>query len=208
MFNNFGYVKTECPLLRQATTVAGRFIEGFLSSHVDERQREKFLIAIIELMRCRFMRHWYPDNPVRGQAYRCIRINSQNRKDSFIDTALTIAGLTYKDINLPIELTMWVDPDEVVCRYGENGSFQTMACFRTEETNDVERESNSTSTTPSPPRTPSPIPNVNAQPFQPSNVTTHPVVTNCKLTIPRPAARPTFRWISRQTMPPFHYMYL
>jgi len=60
--------------------------------------------------------HWFPTNPNRGQAYRCIRLNGNSCADPIISQAAFKVGLKYSELKLPVELTLWVDPQEVSCR--------------------------------------------------------------------------------------------
>ena len=73
-----------------------------------------------ELLFTRFENHWDTDNPTKGSAYRCIRINS--RLDPVIREAAKATGLSDISPYLPPELTMWIDPREVSYRFGEEGS--------------------------------------------------------------------------------------
>lgn len=58
-------------------------------------------------------------------------MNENTRKEPTIERAARDCGLKYKDLNLPVELTIWVDPEEVCCRFGEQkGSCCTVASFR------------------------------------------------------------------------------
>lgn len=58
-------------------------------------------------------------------------MNEITRKEPTIERAAQDCGLKYKDLNLPVELTIWVDPEEVCCRFGEQkGSCCTVATFR------------------------------------------------------------------------------
>jgi protein Tob/BTG len=71
----------------------------------------------------RYRDHWFPDRPSRGSAYRCVRI--ANRKlDRLLAGAGAEVGLSEPMLQrlLPAELTLWVDPDEVSYRIGEEGS--------------------------------------------------------------------------------------
>lgn len=118
-------------ILRQATEVAATFFGHFISSRVEELKRRQFVVCFQQLLTSRFERHWYPENPNRGQAYRCIRLNPSNNKEPLIETAVIVAGLTYNDIQLPLELTVWIDPDKVAYRFGENdGSHCTLISFK------------------------------------------------------------------------------
>lgn len=68
----------------------------------------------------RFKNHWDAANPNKGSAYRCIRIN--NKMDPVVEEAAKVTGLTDISKYLPAEFTMWVDPDDVSYRFGEEGS--------------------------------------------------------------------------------------
>ncbi len=47
---------------------------------------------------------------------RCIRVNRFNKEDAELLRACAESGVQYKDLGLPKELTLWVDPGEVCCR--------------------------------------------------------------------------------------------
>lgn len=69
-----------------------------------------------------------------GQGYRCIRVNGHSRRDATLESAANAAGVKYEDLSLPVELTLWVDPKEVCCRFGETkGSYCTLASFDDKE---------------------------------------------------------------------------
>ncbi|OTF75250.1 B-cell translocation protein-like protein [Euroglyphus maynei] len=70
----------------------------------------------MEILTQRFQNHWYPNNPSKGQGYRCIRINQNCRVDYSIEMACQHAGISYDALRLPVELTLWIDPSEVTCR--------------------------------------------------------------------------------------------
>lgn len=97
-------------------------------------QLECFKRHLVERLMERFKNHWFPDKPFKGQGYRCIRVNSHNRRDATLESAASAAGVKYEDLSLPIELTLWVDPNEVCCRFGESkGSYCTLASFDDKE---------------------------------------------------------------------------
>jgi protein Tob/BTG len=92
-----------CRILRQNDNIAKEKVDNFSDS----------LSAILV---DRFKNHWYKDRPSKGQGYRCIRINPAEPVDPVLEKATTDSGLQYSDLNLPLELTLWVDPEEVCCR--------------------------------------------------------------------------------------------
>lgn len=133
-------------IMRRATGEAANFLSGFISSRVEEPNRRNFIVCLEQLLASRFEHHWYPDHPIRGQAYRCIRLNPSS-KEAIIETAVIVSGMTYADFQLPLELTVWIDPDEVVCRFGENeGSHCTLISFEDQ----FKALNNSNTTTPTP----------------------------------------------------------
>lgn len=70
-----------------------------------------------------YQNHWFPEKPFKGSGYRCIRI-SNNKMDPLVSKAGASCGMTERQLLqiLPRELTMWVDPEEVSYRIGEEGS--------------------------------------------------------------------------------------
>lgn len=58
-------------------------------------------------------------------------MNSLSRSDSVLESACQSAGVSYDDLKMPLELTLWIDPEEVVARFGEHkGSFCLLAKFK------------------------------------------------------------------------------
>lgn len=97
-------------------------------------QLDCFKRHLVEVLTERFKNHWFPDKPFKGQGYRCIRVNGHNRRDATLESAANAAGVKYEDLDLPVELTLWVDPNEVCCRFGESkGSYCTLASFDDKE---------------------------------------------------------------------------
>jgi protein Tob/BTG len=84
---------------------------------------EAFRTVLCEVMYGRYKDHWFPDKPCKGSAYRCMRINDRNL-DPVILKAGVDSGLTATQLLqlLPNQLTVWVDPEEVAYRIGEDGS--------------------------------------------------------------------------------------
>uniref|UniRef100_A0A8D8PSW2 Protein BTG4 n=1 Tax=Cacopsylla melanoneura TaxID=428564 RepID=A0A8D8PSW2_9HEMI len=101
-------------------------------------QLEMFKTKLAELLNDRFANHWFPEAPNRGQGYRCIRLNKNVKKDQILEHAAKASGMSYEDMRLPVELTLWVDPHEVCCRFGESkGSYCTLASFNDKENQEI-----------------------------------------------------------------------
>lgn len=82
-----------------------------------DEQIQEFSRKLITVLQTRFRNHWFPERPTRGQAYRCIRINENCSLDTAIATACHDACIAYESLHLPVELTLWIDPNEVTCRF-------------------------------------------------------------------------------------------
>ncbi|XP_053312907.1 protein BTG3 [Spea bombifrons] len=111
----------------------------FLSRLVKKNEKlrkeeiERFSDELARILHDKYVNHWYPETPSRGQAYRCIRVNMFQGADPALLKACLRSGLMYDDLGLPREITLWVDPWEVCCRYGEKNHAFTVACFESEE---------------------------------------------------------------------------
>ena len=89
-------------------------------------QLERFRQTLLVLLCTHYQDHWFPDRPFKGSGYRCIRIN--HKMDPLLSKAGKQCGFTEGDLFriLPAELTLWVDPDEVSYRIGEEGSIAVL----------------------------------------------------------------------------------
>jgi protein Tob/BTG len=74
----------------------------------------------------RFKGHWNQDKPLKGSAYRCIRIN-EKKLDPLVSEAAKVTGLSDIRQYLPKEFTMWIDPKDVSYRFGEDGSISQLS---------------------------------------------------------------------------------
>jgi len=93
------------------------------NSLIADDKIDKFCSVLERLLYQKFEKHWHPQKPFLGSAFRCIRI-TQIYMDPDFDKAASLSGLTIKDLllTLPQEFTMWIDPDDVSYRIGEEGS--------------------------------------------------------------------------------------
>ena len=115
------------------------------AKHLPVQFIKSFRSRLEEVLIERYKNHWDPENPQRGSAYRCIRING--RMDPIVKEAAKVTGLTDIGRYLPAELTLWVDPNEVSYRFGEDGSICQCAIENnTSTTATVESEWHSSAT--------------------------------------------------------------
>uniref|UniRef100_A0A3Q3WV76 Anti-proliferative protein domain-containing protein n=1 Tax=Mola mola TaxID=94237 RepID=A0A3Q3WV76_MOLML len=89
---------------------------------LDNEGREHFAAALTSVLFDSYKNHWHPSAPTKGQAYRCLRMNRVRLQDPVLQQACEQSAVRYEDLGLPQELTVWVDPGEVSCRYGEHSA--------------------------------------------------------------------------------------
>ncbi|XP_028839822.1 protein BTG3 isoform X2 [Denticeps clupeoides] len=103
---------------------------------LETRKMDLFVERLTVALQEKYKGHWYCENPSKGQAFRCIRVNRFQREDPELQRACAESGVQYKDLGLPKELTLWVDPGEVCCRYGEKNPAFTVASFSGDDDDD------------------------------------------------------------------------
>ncbi|KAM4620076.1 protein BTG4 [Polymixia lowei] len=89
---------------------------------LDNDGRERFAATLTSVLFESYKNHWDPHTPSKGQAYRCLRMNRVQLRDPVLEQACIRSAVSYEDLGLPRELTLWVDPGEVSCRYGERST--------------------------------------------------------------------------------------
>ncbi|XP_070620027.1 maternal B9.15 protein-like [Erythrolamprus reginae] len=114
--------------MKEEVEIGTRFICRLVNCQekLEKSKVERFGESLIKILCERFDEHWYPDNPLKGQAYRCIRINRQQLVDDSLLKACESCGLDYSKLALPREISIWIDPGEVCCRLGENNHYFTV----------------------------------------------------------------------------------
>jgi len=103
------------------------------------------------LMVDHYQNHWFPEKPFKGSGYRCIRIVNQ-KMDPLLAKAGALVGVSENDLLnvLPREFTMWVDPNEVSYRIGEEGSIGVLFGADADSSSDDSDNCDSNRSTPSP----------------------------------------------------------
>lgn len=106
--------------------VALNFVISYLYNKLPRRRVNLFGEELERALHRKFNGHWYPDKPFRGSAYRCLRVSTP--LDPVLETAARESGLEIRDLreNLPDELSVWIDPDEVSYRIGERGAVKIL----------------------------------------------------------------------------------
>lgn len=84
----------------------------------------------------KFEGHWYPDQPMKGSGYRCVRVSGE-KIDPVIIQAATSVGVNLDEMKeyMPQELTLWIDPNEVSYKIGEKGQVKILYSDKNNEEN-------------------------------------------------------------------------
>ncbi|XP_077336182.1 protein BTG3 [Lithobates pipiens] len=106
--------------------------------NLSEEDIEIFSEELSRILYDKYVNHWYPETPTKGQAYRCIRVNRYQGVDPDLQKACFNSGLLYEELGLPKEMTLWVDPCEVCCRYGEKNPSFVVASFDSKDDEKME----------------------------------------------------------------------
>ncbi|XP_008831042.1 protein BTG4 [Nannospalax galili] len=118
--------------MRDEIATAVFFVTRLVKKHekLSKQQIENFALKLMKILFETYRGHWYPSCPSKGQAFRCIRINNNQNKDPILERACAESNVNFSHLGLPKEMTIWVDPFEVCCRYGEKKHPFTVASFK------------------------------------------------------------------------------
>uniref|UniRef100_A0A6B2LNB2 Anti-proliferative protein domain-containing protein n=1 Tax=Arcella intermedia TaxID=1963864 RepID=A0A6B2LNB2_9EUKA len=80
---------------------------------------ERFFSVLVSLMSSRFHNHWYPEDPLRGHAYRSISFDTMNEIDSLLLKAAQVADIKSLRVSMHPDIehvVMWINPGEVIVK--------------------------------------------------------------------------------------------
>ena len=126
--------------------LSGLLVKSRVRDNLDTSKMDLFSQTLHMVMCTHYQNHWFPEKPFKGSAYRCIRIVNQ-KMDPLVKEAGAQCGISSTDLQrvLPSELTMWVDPEEVSYRIGEEGSIGVLFDASESDNDGSSSDSNSTS---------------------------------------------------------------
>jgi hypothetical protein len=131
--------------IREAVEFLRKFIAKY--GQLNQMQIDLFASKLQKFLEYRYVNHWYESNPMKGQAFRCLRLKrGENYVDPVFETVLKETHLNLNELGLPNDFTLWIDPGEVSVRFGDQmGYTYTIAKLKKsilEEHSDNEKEDN------------------------------------------------------------------
>ncbi|MCL4150020.1 UNVERIFIED_CONTAM: hypothetical protein GTU68_043900 [Idotea baltica] len=106
--------------------MALNFVISYMYNKLPRRRVNIFGEELEKALKEKFEGHWYPNKPMKGSAYRCLKTGDPI--DPVLEKAAREAGMELREIteNLPEDLAVWVDPGEVSYRIGEKGQIKIL----------------------------------------------------------------------------------
>jgi len=106
-------------------TIALNYLLQNLYNKLPRRRVNLFGEELLHQLKQKYNNHWYPSNPVKGSAYRCLKMTPT---DPIISIAANEVNINLNDIieNLPTDLWIWIDPGEVSYRIGNGGQVKIL----------------------------------------------------------------------------------
>lgn len=124
-----------------------KFLTEVLSrnSKVSDEKIQTFKDTLEQLIIARFENHWHPNEPLKGNAFRCINIETTGIDPVLLKAtkASGISPLVLLEI-FPGGLALWIDPGEVSCRIGK-GSICPLYCNNPQQPPQQQQQSNNRS---------------------------------------------------------------
>ncbi|CAF2905073.1 unnamed protein product [Rotaria sp. Silwood2] len=104
-----------------ALDLLATYVQRFGS--IKEESIEEFRQNLQQNLLQRYQGHWYPDKPIKGQAYRSLEFNKENDHcDVIVSQICQNLGFAPNLLGIRHDLTLWIDPYEVTIRFGNHAS--------------------------------------------------------------------------------------
>ncbi|CAH8872609.1 unnamed protein product [Trichobilharzia szidati] len=100
--------------------VTVNYILSHLYTKLPRRRVDSFGEELEKYLQAKFQHHWFPNDPLRDSAYRCINCVGP-QVDLLLPEAAAVSGLEWSEIEacLPDGLIISVDPGHVACQYNQ-----------------------------------------------------------------------------------------
>ncbi|TPP57081.1 Tob1 [Fasciola gigantica] len=99
-------------------SVAVNYILSHLYTKLPRRRVDSFGEELERYLHAKYQQHWFPTDPMRESAYRCLNVGGP-QVDLLLPEAAAVSGLDWSEIQacLPEGLVLSVDPGHVACQY-------------------------------------------------------------------------------------------
>ncbi|KAA3675867.1 uncharacterized protein DEA37_0003524 [Paragonimus westermani] len=107
-------------------SVAINYILSHLYTKLPRRRVDSFGEELERCLHAKFQYNWFPNDPTRGSAFRCINVVGP-RVDLLFPEAAAVSGLDWGEIQacLPDGLVLTIDPGHVACQYQQSSYMTT-----------------------------------------------------------------------------------
>ena len=100
--------------INEAAAFLTQVLVSFSEPEVAE-SRNALHRCLVQLLTDKITGHWYPNDPQRGHAFRSICMEKTTQVlDPLLVKALDMTGLKCPSYNWPEDMTIWIDPDQVM----------------------------------------------------------------------------------------------
>ncbi|CAF1323500.1 unnamed protein product [Adineta steineri] len=109
--------------MKQEISVALELLSSYVErfGSIKQESIEQFRTQLEKVLLERYQGHWYPDKPIKGQAYRSLEFNDENDFcDVIVAQVCRKLGFTPNLLGIRHQLTLWIDPYEVSVRLGNH----------------------------------------------------------------------------------------
>ncbi|VDP80236.1 unnamed protein product [Echinostoma caproni] len=99
-------------------SIAVNYILSHLYTKLPRRRVDSFGEELERYLHAKYQQHWFPTDPMRDSAYRCLNVGGP-QVDLLLPEAAAVSGLDWSEIQacLPESLVLSIDPGHVACQY-------------------------------------------------------------------------------------------
>lgn len=129
--------------MKEEIRVGVEFLRQFLAKYgkLNQAQIDTFASKLTKLLETRYVNHWYEMQPMKGQAFRCLRLKgSESYMDPVLEQILAETNLKLNQLGFPSDFTLWIDPGEVSVRFGDQVGYTYTIARLNKSENDTTNE--------------------------------------------------------------------
>jgi hypothetical protein len=111
-------------MVHHETAIAADFLLRYISFQKDQ-DCQVFRDALLNVWQTQFLNYWFPETPIRANALRAIDFIDGRIHPSLLK-AVELCGIEMPEFKIPADLVIWIDPNCVAYRVGDNGYMTTL----------------------------------------------------------------------------------